>query len=158
MSTAKKAPKQQRPIEREITIWGCEWGGEEIVDILSQNHAVEDLYIYECDYDGAITSPVISAFFQLKNLTNLDLDDCQLGDTGATEIAKNLVGSNVTTLDLCDNEINDPAMDAFVYELALEMALETGHCVPQQDINYVSQQLIDKWNELGKDPENLMLY
>ena len=189
MSTAKKAPKQQRPIQREITIDGWDRGCEEIVDILSQNHAVEELIIADCQ--GEITTPVISAIFELKNLTSLDLYDNQLGDTGATEIAKHLVGSNLTNLNLARNQIGHRGAAAIANHLVgsnlntLDLSENRiGHAgateiiknivgsnvntlylgdnligdyVPEEDDDYVPQQIIDKWNELGKDPQSLIL-
>ena len=65
-STAKKAPKQQRLIEREITI--REKSAEEIVAIMAENPAVEKLQ-FDCCFNE-ITSPVISAIFELKHLVN----------------------------------------------------------------------------------------
>ena len=101
-STAKKAPKQQRPIEREITI--IEKSAEEIVAILAENPAVEKLKFELCFNE--ITSPVISAIFELKHLTSLDLSGNEIGPEGAGEIANHLVGSNVTRLNLEGNEIS----------------------------------------------------
>lgn len=102
-STAKKTPKQQTPIEQEIMI--RDKSAEEIVAILAENHAVEELYI-SCK--NQITSSVISAIFQLKNVTNLNLYGNQIGAAEACEIGKHLVGSNLRILDLACNYIGDP--------------------------------------------------
>ena len=68
-----------------------------------------------------------------SNLTYLYLGSNQIGDEGTCEIANNLVGSKLTDLDLIDNEMDTP------------------------EIEQLHQLLIDKWNELGNDPEKLIL-
>ena len=100
-STAKKAPNQQRPIQQEIVIGHK--SADKILTILAKNPAVEKLMIRVY----FVTSPVISAIFGLKHLTNLNLWNTEIGDADAREIANHLVGSNLTSLNLGYNHIGD---------------------------------------------------
>ena len=106
--TAKKAPKQQRPIECKITIERKT--SDEIVAILAENSAVDELRFEFCFNKIAspkITSPVISAIFELKHLRSLHLYRNNIDAAGAEKIAKNLVGSNLQSLNLYGNMIGD---------------------------------------------------
>ena len=206
-STAKKAPRQQRPIERVIHI-ECE-STDEILTIIADNLMVEDLTIQACW--NKITTPVILAIFRLKhiqslnlwsnnigdteaekianhlggsnlrsldmrgncigaagaekianhldgsNLQSLHLGGNEIGDAGAEKIANNLVGSDLRSLSLGGNEISDAGAREIANNLVgsnlIYLYLYNNQIGPTE----ARQLLIDKWNELGNDPEKLIL-
>ena len=96
-SIAKKAPKQQRPIERTIVIKNK--SANDIITILNDNPVVEELQINDC-YDNIteiteITSEVISRIFALEHLTGFR-PGLQQYYEHAAEIATNFAGSSIT--------------------------------------------------------------
>ena len=150
-STAKKAPNQQRVIEREITI---EYkSADEILTILAENHAVEILTFNKGWNE--ITSPVISAIFRLKYLRSLNLVYNQIGAEGAREIANHLDSSNLTSVNLRGNQIGDRG----AHEIFKNIAGSKLCCLDLR-LNKICntetrQQFTDIWNELGNDPKKL---
>lgn len=177
MTTAKKAPNSQRPIERSITI--RKKSAAKIIAIMAENYALEELIIQVCRNE--ITSPVISSIFELKNLNSVNLSYNAINDTGARDIGMNLLDSNIRILDLACNYIGD----AGTREIAKNMKNLTRLYLEHNEIgpagateiikNIVGsnvttlylgenlihqqahQQLIDKWDELGNNPEKLTL-